>query len=281
MMIRGVLSLLTTLLVVVVTSDVLSASLALLATWTVVLLGYDIPNSRRLRGELDSREMRISLTPQFVPARIKGLVRTALPLGVVMMLASLATNIPRLVLAEYGGERELGLFSAMAYLIVVGTTLVSALGQSASPRLAKLYSQGDWRGFCKLRRRLALIGVGLGIVATGGAALFGPQILSIVYTPEYAARHDVFVVLMLAGGIGYVQSFSGYSATSARAFSQQVVPLVITTGLTSVLCYLLVVPLGALGAAWALVASNVVGLLLMERVVRRMAPGAESQRTVA
>ena len=37
---------------------------------------------------------------------------------------------------RYWGKRELGIFAALAYLIVAGNTVVSALGQSASPRLA-------------------------------------------------------------------------------------------------------------------------------------------------
>ena len=43
-------------------------------------------------------------------------MRLALPLGFVMMLASLGTNVPRYVVEHRLGVRELGVFSAVSYI---------------------------------------------------------------------------------------------------------------------------------------------------------------------
>ena len=61
---------------------------------------------------------------------------TALPVGLVLMLISLSVNVPRYFISHHHGQRELGVYSAIANLMVAGTMVMTALGQAASPRLA-------------------------------------------------------------------------------------------------------------------------------------------------
>src|SRR5437867_2722549 len=69
----------------------------------------------------------------------------ASPLAFVMMLGSLNTSPPRYFVERSLGEAQLGIFTAIAYLIVAGETVVGAMGQSAGPRLARYYAQGNVR----------------------------------------------------------------------------------------------------------------------------------------
>jgi O-antigen/teichoic acid export membrane protein len=181
----------------------------------------------------------------------------ALPLGLVMMLISLNTNIPRYFVQRYLGERGLGIFAAIAYLQVAGTTVVGALGRSASPRLARYYATGDGPSFRRLLLKLAGIGALLGGAGVLAALVAGRELLTLLYGPEYVQR-DTFAWLMVAAGIAYVASFLGYGMTAARYFRIQLPLFALVTAATGMACLLLVPAYGLRGVAVALVISSIV-----------------------
>ena len=85
-------------------------------------------------------------------AGARSVLRQALPLGAVLMLASLNTNLPRYVIEHHLGVAELGAFAAVASFVAAGSTIVNALGQSATPRLARFASLHQPREFLGLVR---------------------------------------------------------------------------------------------------------------------------------
>src|SRR5262249_58494076 len=85
-----------------------------------------------------------------VVRRMWTLTCLAFPLGVVMALISLTSNIPRYFIETYFGIRELGIFAALLYVTTAGMTLISAIGNSLTPRLARMSGSGDRHGFGRL-----------------------------------------------------------------------------------------------------------------------------------
>lgn len=168
-----------------------------------------------------------------------------------MMIISLKTNVPRYFIEHYLGERELGIYAAMTYLMVAGKTIINALGQSASPRLATYYAKGRVDQFRVLLVKLTIIGTLIGLLGTLIVIFFGKQVLTIIYRPEYADHVNVFFWIMLSGAIGFAGGFIGYGLTAARYFRIQV-PINVT-GLFVILAgsYLLIPNYGLVGAAWA------------------------------
>jgi O-antigen/teichoic acid export membrane protein len=81
-------------------------------------------------GASGPKATRVVVSPGSERAAI---FRTALPLGLVLMLISLNTNLPRYVIEHRLGTRELGAFAAVASFMAAGTTIVNALGQAAHP----------------------------------------------------------------------------------------------------------------------------------------------------
>ena len=74
----------------------------------------------------------------------------------------------------------------MAYLGLVGSTAVAAIGQSATPRLAKCYAARERKAFALLLVQLVGMGAGLGLLGVAVALVAGPQFLAIFYGHEYA-----------------------------------------------------------------------------------------------
>ncbi len=266
MMIKGPLSLLLLGIGVYCRGSVLWGSVGLAIAWAIVLFSYDIRSGALLlktspSGTSQHKSTTISRNPLHPRWNLKilgQLTFLSLPLGVVMMLISLNSNIPRYFIQSYLRERELGIFAALAYLMVAGNMVILALGQSASPRLAKDYAMGISQAFRTLLIELVGIGGAIGVVAVSIAQVAGRELLTIIYRPEYAQQKDLFVQVMVAAGIGYVASFLGYGITAARYFLTQI-PLFIGVTATSAIASLWLIPsLGLSGAALALILAAIV-----------------------
>lgn len=251
LILRGLLSLTAGGMAIWATGSTLMGIAALALSWMLVLTLYDLPNARRLEV----------VKPHFQTRVLWPLFWTSLPLGTVMMMISLNTNLPRYYIEYHLGTEALGYFSAISYIMVAGTTVVSALGQSASPRLSRCSAAGDLGGYRGLVIRLLLTGLAVGFVGIGAAALWGREILTAVYREEYAVYNHLFLLLMLGAGISYLSSFLGYSMTAARCFKVQ--PLIFMAVAVTMLlsCRILVPVYGLKGAAYAVIIAASVELL--------------------
>lgn len=280
MMVKGPLSLFALGLVVLMTQELLWGILAMAVVWGGVLCTFDLANGKKLLSVTDLPGATHSFRPVFDLKRIVKLAWLSLPLGLVMTLLSLNTNIPRYFVENYHGKSELGIFAALVYLVTVGGLVTNAMGQSATPRLAKYYAIGDIKSFSKLLLRLLLIGVGMGGVAVFVTFFAGEIILKIIYGAEYAERKNVFVWIMVAGSISYLSSFMGYGLTAARKFKTQTPLAGSTTMITLLLSYTMIPDYGLTGAVIVVCAGNLVALLLYGWFMFRCAKSENQKSTL-
>ena len=267
LMIKGPLSLVVMGLGIYITGNVIWGVVGLALSWGIVALGYDLRSGKSILNSITRSEVAEnslskirdrSIVPRWEVKTLQEIAWLALPLGLVMLLISLNTNVPRYFIERYLGERELGFFAALAYLMVSGSMVVHALGQSATPRLAKYYAAGRGTAFRQLMLKLVGIGAGLGGLAVLVAAIAGKQVLTIFYQPEYAQYSDLFVWLMIAAGFSYVSYFLGYGMTAARYFRIQMPLFTFATAASALTSFWLIPSLGLKGAAIALIAGAVV-----------------------
>jgi O-antigen/teichoic acid export membrane protein len=253
---RGVLSLLAVGAVLWAGGGLLLSVAAIGLSWTVVLIAYD----RRAAARFPSAS---------VPPRLHGMdwrpagriVAISLPLGLVMMLLSLRFNIPRYFVQNAMGASELGVFAAVASLLTAGTMVVSALGQSATPALARQFHEGDVRGFRRLVARLLAIAGIVGCAGVGVAVVAGDPLLRLIFGSAYATRSELLVLLMAVGLVAYAVSMLGYALTAARRFMVQL-PLFAATTLVCAGASLWLVPAyGLAGAASAMGAAALLELV--------------------
>jgi len=276
-MIKGPLSLAALGAAVYLTGEVFWGVLGLVLVWSLVLLIYDMRSGALVLQGADRERSQLSLQddcwarsrrPRWSTGRMKRLLLLALPLGLVMMLISLNTNIPRYFIERFFGEAELGIFAALAYFIVGERMIINALGQSATPRMARYYSEGNGSAFKKLLFKLMGIGVLFGLLGILLALLAGGRILAFIYTPEYGGQAQLFTWLMVVATLGNVASFLGYGMTAARYFKAQL-PLFTLVVLTSLFSCLWLIPAhGLKGAAVALGLALIVQLVGSSMVLR-------------
>lgn len=260
MMVKGVLSLLFLSAGVYLTRSVAVGAALMAAAMLARLVLYDLPSGRLALAANSGTEGVISgsIRPRFAMDTMKQLFVLALPLGLVMMLLSLNTNIPRYLLERYLGEGELGIFASLAYLLSAGTMVISALGQSASPRLAQTYTGNRMPAFRRLVFQLLGIGALLGVTGILISVFLGKELLTLFYTSTYADSADVLVLVMIAAAIGYLSSFMGHAMTAARYLKIQLPLFVVVVASTSAASLYLIPELGMKGAGLALIAGAVV-----------------------
>lgn len=251
LMIRGALSILVFGATFFLSHSLVACTAVMCVAWLAVLIGYDL---RRAKEALAADEPYFRLDWHLE----RKLVLLALPLGLVTMLLSLNGNIPRYLLEHYGGPAQLGIFASLAYVLLAVSTVVNALGQSATVRLSSMFAARDLGGFRRLMFKLVGLGFAVSLLGLPLAAMFGRTMLTLLYRPEYADSMRAFLIMVAASGVSAVASFLGYGMTAARCFRAQV-PLTAACTLTTTLFTSLLVPRhGLVGAAIGLFASAIV-----------------------
>jgi len=255
MLARGVLSLGVTSLVVWLTDSIVWGSCGLFLTWLAVLVGYDIrsriPGENHVSlGEALRHSRRWADLKPLLP-----LAALALPLGITQMLMSLNVNVPRFFIQGVAGEHALGIYVATAYVTVAGSTVVVAVGQAVSPRLAQSHAAGNRAAFADLLGRLVMVFTTCCAIAVAIAAAAGEWILTTLYTAEYARETPILLLLTLSFGVGALVSVFGFGITAARRFRPQVPLVAIAVTVATITSAVLVPRLGATGGAWAVLLS--------------------------
>ncbi|RFA33383.1 hypothetical protein CAI16_15005 [Virgibacillus dokdonensis] len=256
--IKGSLTIITVGVTMLITKNFLVSLIILNITWFVILITYD---RRKIKLFVNN------IIPKFQVKKIKKLIILAFPLGVILMLGSLNTNIPRIIVEKYLGEEKLGYFAAITYIMVAGSAFVNAIGQASAPRLAKLYKNAKLKSFIGLLLKLLSIGIVLGIGGTLVSLFLGDFILKVVYGEPYTNYTNILIYAMIASIFDYSASFLGYGLTSMRLFKIQ--PLLGTIWLSVCIIFsLMLIPnFGLKGASFTLIVTSFTQFLLMLLII--------------
>lgn len=268
MMLKGPPALAAVALLTWWTGDIVAGVFGMAVVWFASFAAYDLVTARRVLRLLASAGGGAErLAPRFGWGSILRLSWIALPLGIVMGLISLQPNIPRYVVQGYWGEEALGYFGALVYPVVAATLVITALGQSASPRLARHYLD-DLPAYRALLRKLLLLGAGLGTAMVVGTLLLSGPVLTLLYGSEYAAYGWAFVVVAVAGAIQMMTSAWGYGLTAARVFRMQVLLVGVACVAAAIAAFVFVPRWGVMGAAVSMLVTSVVSCLAFGLAIR-------------
>jgi O-antigen/teichoic acid export membrane protein len=243
----------------------------------IVLVGYDLRESTHgLPGQTKWFPRTEALAPQFDWKVQRELLWVSLPLGIVVLLGCLNSSMPNFFIKHALGERDVGIFAAIGFMVSVGNMAVVSLGQSAFTRLARSYARGDLVTFSSVLGKLLAFGAMIGLSGMIISKLAGREILTILFRPEYAERADLLPWIMVAGGILYMAQFLGFGMTAAGFYNSQVVLNILANLSLLVACYWLVARQGLMGVILAMLIAAIVQLsasaIILGMGVRTHAP---------
>ena len=263
MMLRGVVSVVALSVALRLTHDVLWGCICVALSWLGALLFFDVRRGRSLVARTETP----GPTRQAEGfQRLRRLLCLALPLGIVTTIASVNLHMPRYFIQAYMGEHQLGLFSALAYATVAMTIVGDSLGNCAIPRMSRLYAGGKFVEFRALLFKLLAVGCVIGVSGVAIAKGMGTWLLTIVYSPEYAAHSRVFVLMVVAAAIHFAASMLTSGITSARCFRIQVPMFALVAACTAAGCAQWVPTMGLTGGAFAAIGGAAVRLVLAAAV---------------
>jgi len=249
----------------------------------IVFIGYDICERTHGLGEQSKWFSRNkALTPRFDLRVHRELLWASLPLGIVVLLTSLYSTVPAYFIKHSLGERDLGIFTAIGFMISVGNMAVVSLGQSAFTRLARSFAAGNLAEYSSLLAKLLAFGVTLGVCGMVVSKLAGREILTILFRPEYAERAELLPWIMAVGGVLFMAQFLGFGMTAAGYYNSQVILNILANLSLFAGCYWLVSRQGLLGAIFGMLIAAIVqltGSTLVLVIGMRMRTQVRADRT--
>jgi len=267
LMLRGVASLGTFAFAFWHTRKLVAAVAAQALTWMGTVALYDFRIVTRMLGAHPTFF-------RFCRKTMQSMILISWPLGLVMMLVSLNTNLPRYILERKLGSAELGIFASLAYLLTAIGLIVGALGQSVSARMSRQFAEGRVCSFRCLLTKLVGFATLLGLSGLGLTLLAGRPVLATVYRPQYAEHVDLLLVMVATASLNAIASFLGFAMTAAHCFRAQLPVMGVTLATTLALTLALVPHCGLMGAGYALFIAAAVqcaaSYLVLNAALRRM-----------
>ena len=125
--------------------------------FTAVVLAYVVGNVFSFVIVAAGAARQISLRPLFVPDYWRTLVRGSIAIGIATGLFLSYYRIDTVLVALLRDSREAGLYGAAFRFVEIAEVLVSAIGVSVFPSLARLVATGDVRILGALQRSFEVI----------------------------------------------------------------------------------------------------------------------------
>jgi len=242
----------------------LEVGLVALAVGSLLVLSlHDRPAGNRFAGGREEGHASINWP------RVGRLTIRLIPLGFAALIISLNTSLPRMIVEGSLGREALGVFAAMAYLIVAGRMVAAPLGHIAAPRIGAAVARRDRRAFWVTLRRLLGIGALMGAIGVIVSLVAGRALLTVLYGSEFAGSAQVLPWLMGVAALGYLSSFCQIAAIAAGKAHGLAAVALLTLVATGVVGGALVTQLGMVGMAAGMLVAAAVELVGCSWLVHR------------
>jgi O-antigen/teichoic acid export membrane protein len=190
------------------------AVLGQLAASLTVLALHDIRIARKRAAFFSPSGLR----PSFDGKVLRQIVPHALPLALAALLVMVTVYLPRLVVERTTDLSTLGYFAAITALAMAPNRLVNSLGIAVGVRLARQHAAGERGDFLRLLSGMVSTVALVGAVGIVIAVIYGDEILSLIYTSDYAQHSTLFAWAVGAAVLRSVADVLKFGMIASRRF---------------------------------------------------------------
>ncbi len=220
-------------------------------------------------GWLWLRHRFFTPTLSFRPEAWSEVVRRAIPLGAAIVLSVAYTRTAVFVLDALEGSGAVGTYGVAMKLTEPLAMLPAALLAAVFPAIVGRRAEGDPSGE-RLRSLTTLVLAGCGVLVAAIGVTAGPWLLDLLYGSQYPGAAAPFQILAVA----VLFTFVNYALTHfviAHDLHRRYLAFTATVFVMNlVLCLVLVPGFGPIGAAWSVVLSEALLLMLCWRALPRV-----------
>lgn len=191
-------------------------------------------------------------------------------LGLAGAVVALNIAIPRLWVENKLGLQVAGIFGTLLYVTRGGHFLLSSVAIVFLPKLSKFRKNGERKKFFQLHYLMLTIILMTGLCLLVFVYFFGSDIITIMFSPDYAKEHETLFYLCVAFVFTALTFYLQNSLTIMRSFAAQIKFGLTTTSLLIVLTPLFINVYGIIGAAYALIIARVIQFLFIAAISERL-----------
>lgn len=186
----------------------------------------------------------------------KLLVKTALPVGLTGLLNQFIVRSGLIMVGILSTSTDAGIFTAAWKLFIVGFEVLSVLTSAVFPIMVRLYIS-DQLGFIRTRNYYRNITFIIALTIILMVIFFSQSIVDLILGTKF---EDSAVVLQSLGiGLGFVFLSTSFatSLVVSQDESRLIMPSIVGTCISVILCIVLIPNYGANGAAWSYALSSI------------------------
>ena len=202
-------------------------------------------------------------------ARIRGILREAVPHGLSVFIFQLNTATGLVLLGLLEGDDAVGIYNVAFRLVFLLLLIPFFAALAISPLASRLYLS-DQTEFQALYQRSLQIAVLIGMPMTVGLFLLAGPIIEFVFGQGFDASHAVLQILAATLILAFLSRTTGAFLTASDRQSERTRAEFIASVVTILGSLVLIPMLGPLGAATAIVASESLLVLLYLARLKRL-----------
>jgi O-antigen/teichoic acid export membrane protein len=253
---RGIATVVVFVSLLLLGADTATALMGQAVVWASIALFLDYPRASRLASGgfmLPRCSMRNSWR----------LLRHSAPLGGGLLANSLQMTIPRLMVERFLGLDALGLFTAVIYFFQASIVASNSISSVLVNRLAVLSWNGQQKKLWRILARLLLLFFAVGITGIAICYFFGDLVLLVLFGKPYVAAAPLLIVVSIIISLRIISTVPQSLFFAEQRYKEFLGFQVVSLVLTVILCYLMILKYGLLGAGYALLAVAVFRLVVM------------------
>lgn len=181
----------------------------------------------------------------------RDLISTSLPFAGISVLAFTVQRIDLLVLGAFSSEVQLGIYSIAVQLALIAGMPLAIYNGIAAPRIARAFQEGQMQTIAALIGSASIIMGAMAILGTVLFWLLGKSALGFVFGAAFTDAFLPCVILLIGQSVNLSCGPAGLALNMTGHERRTVKGMALGAGLSLVGCFVLVPPLGMVGAAIA------------------------------